>query len=131
MSSAYVALPECTTVAVAIQALRSRPERARATSTVYLVESEATMRLTGAVWMPYLLLADPAAPLWTISEDDIPVGHRTECVADLVQTMVSSQIHALPITDDRGRLLGVVALASALTALSPRGAGSYRLSTSR
>lgn len=106
MNTEYVALPEPSTVADAITALKSNEELLESLNTIFLVD--ASERLTGAVPLARLFLHEGATPLRDLAAEtliEVPVTEHQEQITELFDKY---NLLALPVVDPLRRLAGVI-----------------------
>jgi magnesium transporter len=107
MSPDFVAVPEATTVGQAIEHIRKSRSGDDA---FYLYVVDDHEHLVGLVPLHRLLTADPATPIRTVRNADVPsvtVDTDQEEVARVVQRYDLVQ---LPVVDDNRRLLGTISV---------------------
>ena len=107
MTTEFVFVGEEATVAGAVAALKNFEGPLESIHVIYLVDSQA--RLTGAVPLARLLLADSSAALKGLSEEpvvSVPAHMDDKGVVELFQKY---NLVTLPVVDDKNHLLGVVA----------------------
>ncbi len=106
MTTNYIAVPADTTVAQAIEALRSFDDDPETVTSIYLVDEEGILR--GVVPLPRLLLALPDSKVAALSESrfvSCPAGMHDKQVAELFDRY---NLYALPVVDEHNQLVGVV-----------------------
>lgn len=107
MNTHFFALPEHASVADAVSMIRENADYIDSLTTVFLTDEGG--RLTGAIPVGRLLLADPAAGLRALMPEEalvsVPVTERGDRVTDLVHKY---NLMALPVVDESGRLVGSV-----------------------
>jgi len=106
MNTEYVALPEPSTVADAITALKTNEELLESLNTIFLVDSFE--RLTGAVPLARLFLHEGATPLRELAAEtliEVPVTEHQEQITELFDKY---NLLALPVVDTQHRLAGVI-----------------------
>lgn len=106
MTTNYIAVPADTTVAQAIDALRSFDDDPETVTAIYLVDEQGV--LLGAVPLARLLLALPESKVSALSESRIvscPAEMRDKQVAELFDRY---NLYALPVVDEHNTLVGVV-----------------------
>ena len=106
MTTDFVCLGEDATVAQAVQALRSFDGDPEGVTEVFLLDEKRMLR--GAVPLARLVMAQPETRLSVLSEARV-----ISCPADLRQNAVAEMfdkynLHALPVIDPQGRMVGVV-----------------------
>lgn len=106
MNTEYIAVADSVTVGDAVASLQGRDYALEATNTVFLIDAED--RLTGAVPLARLVLADPASPIAALQADrlvSVPVKERQDRV---IATFDKYNLVALPVVDAEKRLIGVI-----------------------
>ncbi len=106
MNTEYVALPEPSTVADAIAALKLNEELLETLNTIFLVDAQE--RLTGTVPLARLFLHEGAKPLRELAAEtliEVPVTEHQHQVTELFDKY---NLLALPVVDDQRRLAGVI-----------------------
>lgn len=106
MTTNYIAVPPETTVARAIDALRTFDDDPETVTAIYLVNDQNV--LLGVVPLARLLLAKPDAHLDVLSE-----SRFVSCPADMHDKEVAElfdryNLYALPVVDEGNHLVGVV-----------------------
>lgn len=113
MSLAFVAVPEDWTVGEALQHLRRTPGLdPDVVSTVYVTGRDGC--LVDALSLPRFVLADPATPVRNIMDRlfvSITPAEDREAATRLMQR---HDLITLPVVDERGTLIGVVAVDDAM-----------------
>ena len=106
MTTEFVFVGEAATVEGAVVALKNFEGPLESIHVIYLVDAEA--RLTGAVALARILLAESSTPLKGLSEEpavSVPTHMDQKEVVDLFHKY---NLVTLPVVDDKGHLLGVV-----------------------
>ena len=106
MTTDFIALEMQSTVAQAVQALRAFDGDPENVTEVYLWDEKRVLR--GAVSLSRLVMAQPETRLAVLTEPRV-----LSCVADLDQNELAEMfdkynLHALPVVDAQGRMVGVV-----------------------
>lgn len=65
-------------------------------------------KVEGFVTARDLLLADDAAPIFTVMTEDLIVAHPEMKVTDAARVILRSGIQKLPVVDDAGNLVGII-----------------------
>ena len=116
MSTECIALPEERTVEDALEEIRRLPEPPETLAVVYTVDDG---RLTGAIPLLRLLLADPSRPLGEIA-DRSPVAVFPDAdIPSVAVDMADYNLAALPVVDEAGQLLGVITYDDLIEAMLP------------
>src|SRR5580698_3905135 len=106
MNTEYVALPEPSTVADAIVALKANEELLETLNTIFLVDARG--RLTGAVPLARLFLHEGANRLRDLAVEtliEVPVNEQQDRVTELFDKY---NLLALPVVNEEGKLAGVI-----------------------
>lgn len=114
MNTRYASVPEVVSVARALELLR-QAARADRVSYIYVVTSEG--KLVGTLSVRNLLVASPRALVRDIATKKIVKIGATARHEDLVQAFQTHKFQALPVVDDKERMIGVVTFDDAITAL--------------
>ncbi len=125
--------PEVTTVAEDMTVERVidhiRAESAEHESVYYIYVVEGDQHLVGAVSLRDLLLALPGTPIGEIAERDLFVAHVDDDQEDVAEQMSKYDLLAMPVTDENGKLLGVVTVDDALDVLEEEADEDFALAT--
>ncbi|MGH2411914.1 MAG: magnesium transporter MgtE N-terminal domain-containing protein, partial [Chloroflexota bacterium] len=119
MTSAYVIAPRSLPVREAADFLREQLERPDWVYYVYVVEDMSERKLIGVFTLRDLLLADQSLTVSDIMSTSLRTALPDTSAKKVAQTMAKYNLMALPITDQTGRLLGIVAVDDALAAILP------------
>jgi sporulation protein YlmC with PRC-barrel domain/flagellar motility protein MotE (MotC chaperone) len=106
MTTDFVYLGTDATVAQAVQALRSFDGDPEGVTEIFLLDEKRVLR--GAIPLPRLVMAQPETHLSVLAEPRV-----LSCPADMHQNDVAEMfdkynLHALPVVDPQGRMVGVV-----------------------
>jgi CBS domain-containing protein/sporulation protein YlmC with PRC-barrel domain len=106
MTTDFIALGMQSTVAQAVQALRNFDGDPESVTEVYLLDEKRVLR--GAVSLARLVMALPESRVAVLAEPRV-----LSCPADLRQNELAElfdkyNLHALPVVDNLGRMVGVV-----------------------
>ena len=106
MTTDFVYLGADATVAQAVQALRSFDGDPEGVTEIFLLDEKRILR--GAIPLPRLVMAQPETHLSVLAEPRV-----LSCPADMHQNEVAEMfdkynLHALPVVDPQGRMVGVV-----------------------
>ena len=107
MVPAYLAMPGETTVEEAITAIRSSED---VDNVFYLYAVDRENHLVGVVSLRQLLLAAPAALLTDIMTHSVIKVDTSTDQEEVARLASRYDLLAVPVTDDRNRLLGIVTL---------------------
>ena len=106
MTTEFVYLGMDATVAQAVQALRSFDGDPESVTEIFLLDEKRILR--GAIPLPRLVMAQPETRLAVLAEPRV-----LSCPADMKQNELAEMfdkynLHALPVVDSQGRMVGVV-----------------------
>ena len=106
MTTDFVSLGMDATVAQAVQALRNFDGDPEGVTEIYLLDEKKVLR--GAITLARLVVAQPETRLAVLTEPRV-----LSCPADLHQNDLAEMfdkynLHALPVVDTQGRMVGVV-----------------------
>jgi len=106
MTTDFISLGVQATVAQAVQSLRSFEGDPESVTEVYLLDDKNILR--GAISLARLVMAQPETRLAVLAEPRV-----LSCPADLKQNDLAEMfdkynLHALPVVDNQGRMVGVV-----------------------
>ena len=118
MTTDFVFLGTGATVAQAVQALRTFEGDPEGVTEVYLLDEKRVLR--GAVPLARLVMAQPESKLNVLSEPRV-----LSCPADMRQNDVAEMfdkynLHALPVVDSQGRMVGAVQAEKVISFLRER-----------
>jgi sporulation protein YlmC with PRC-barrel domain len=106
MNTEYVALPEGSTIAEAMEALKANEEILEKVNTLFLVDSDG--RLTAAVPLAKLFIAPGATPLKELASElllQVDVEEKEDRITELFDKY---NLLALPVVDETGKLAGAI-----------------------
>jgi magnesium transporter len=125
--------PEVTTVAedMTVQQVidHMRAESAEHESVYYVYVVEGDQHLVGAISLRDLLLAMPDTLVSEITERDLFVAHVDDDQEDVAEQMSKYDLLAIPVTDENGKLLGIVTVDDALDVLEEEADEDFALAT--
>jgi magnesium transporter len=75
--------------------------------------------LLGVLSLRTLLLADPAASIDTIMESDLVSIRPDTSSEEVAATIARYDLLAVPVTDEHGKMLGIVTVDDAIDAIMP------------
>jgi magnesium transporter len=104
MQVELVAVPETTTVAETTEAVRANAEEVSTYHFIYVIDNEE--RLVGVLNLGALLLAPADQMVGDLIKRDVHVVHPEVDQEDVARLFRRYDLVALPVVDDRGRLLG-------------------------
>ncbi len=108
MTTEFVALPRDTTGAQAIESARQLGRKDLAEMLYYIYVTEPTGELVGVVSLRDLILAEPTQTLSEIMTDKVVSVSTSADQEKVAHEIARYDLAALPVVDDRGRMLGVV-----------------------
>ena len=117
MTTDVVALPGVLDAAAALVSIRDQQPSATALAAIFVVDDDG--RLSGALGLPELVLADPGRSLAALMDPDWPRAAVDTQEDEVGRLMTKYDLLALPVVDDDGRLIGIVTLDDALDAIVP------------
>jgi len=106
MTTEYLVVGEAATVEGAIAVVRHFEGALESVHAVYLVDS--TGKLTGAVPLARIVLADASTPLKELSSDPLISVQSHEDDKAVIDLFHKYNLISLPVVDEKGHLLGVV-----------------------
>lgn len=116
MTSEAVLLDEGSTVVDAVEALRNLDEDFETVHYIYLKDAQG--RLSGLVTLRALLCAKQSDVLLNIAiDDDLITANPEDDQEDVAENIAKYNLLAMPIVDDKRRLLGIVTVDDALDVL--------------
>lgn len=125
--------PEVTTVTEDMTVERVidhlRAESAEHESIYYVFVVEGDRRLTGVISLRDLLLSAPDTLISEIAERDLFTVGPDEDQEDVAEQMSKYDLLAMPVVDERGRILGIVTVDDALNVLEEESAEDLALAT--
>jgi magnesium transporter len=118
MTTEFVAVSKEANVAQAVQALRAFEGDPEGITEVYLLDDEQVLR--GAVPLARLVMAQPETKLEVLAEPRV-----LSCPADMKQNELAEMfdkynLHALPVVDSQGRMVGTVQAEKVISFLRER-----------
>lgn len=106
MNPEYLALTLNATAHDAVEALRHFEGGVETVSTIYLVDSRGT--LVGAVPLAKLVLAPPATPLLSLTQEPLISCHEGAGEKEVAEVFDKYNLMTLPVVDDNQKLTGVI-----------------------
>jgi sporulation protein YlmC with PRC-barrel domain/CBS domain-containing protein len=106
MTTEFLALPVNATVQNAIDSMREFEGGVEAVSTIYLVGSQGT--LVGAVPLARLVLAQPATPMLSLTQEPLVLAHQTDQENDVAELFDKYNLLTLPVVDEHNKMTGVI-----------------------
>jgi sporulation protein YlmC with PRC-barrel domain/CBS domain-containing protein len=115
MNTEFIALPEHSTVADALQALRQNEDLLETLNTIFLVDGNE--RLKSSVPLARLFLHEGTTALETLASDnlvEVQVGETQDRVTEMFD---KNNLLTLPVIDEEGKLAGVITADDVITVL--------------
>ena len=106
MNTEYLAVNQNATVHDAIETLRRFQGGVETVSTIYLVDEDG--RLAGAVPLAKLVLASPATPLKSLTQEPLIYTNANAKEKDFAELFDKYNLLTLPVVDDNKKLTGVI-----------------------
>ncbi|HWE87295.1 MAG TPA: CBS domain-containing protein [Terracidiphilus sp.] len=106
MTTDFVAVNVDATVAQAVQALRAFDGDPESVTEVYLLDDKRVLR--GAVALARIVMAQPEARLHLLAEARVLSSPAHTRKIELAELFDKYNLHALPVVDAQGRMVGVV-----------------------
>jgi len=106
MTTEFLGLPVTATVQNAIDSMREFEGGAEAVSTIYLVDSHGT--LVGAVPLARLVLAQPADPMLSLTQEPLVLAHENTEENEVAELFDKYNLMTLPVVDEHNRLTGII-----------------------
>jgi CBS domain-containing protein/sporulation protein YlmC with PRC-barrel domain len=112
MTPEFVAVPEDATVRQAVEEIRQASDELETVHYVYTIDD--TGRLTGALSMRALVLAEPETPVNEIATHEMIVVHPDDDQEQVADAISKYNLLAIPVVDENEVLLGIVTVDDAL-----------------
>jgi CBS domain-containing protein/sporulation protein YlmC with PRC-barrel domain len=106
MTTDFIQLPEQSTVADVVTALRDFDGYAETITDIYLVDAQDVLK--ASVALSRLLLVAPETPLRDIREEQLISCHSDAHEDDVAELFDKYNLRALPVVDDKSVLVGVI-----------------------
>ena len=117
MSPSFMTLQPGNTVAQALAAIRAHDEQTHETEDdVYVTDDQK--RLTGKVSVRALAFANPARPISDVFERKIVSVGPEDTHREAARRMAKYDVHALPVVDGQGALVGMIGIDDVIDALT-------------
>jgi CBS domain-containing protein len=120
MTTEFVVLPKHLTAGEALARLREMAETPNMIYYLYVVEEEASWKLSGVIALRSLILADPSFPLSHVMRDEFQFAHPKDSARAVAETIAEYNLLALPVVDDAGDIAGIVTVDDAMEYLLPK-----------
>jgi Mg/Co/Ni transporter MgtE len=106
MTTDFISLGMQATVAQAVQALRSFDGDPESVTEIYLLDEKRVLR--GAIPLARLVMAQPETRLAVLAEPRVLSAPADLKQNDLAELFDKYNLHALPVIDTQGRMVGLV-----------------------
>ena len=106
MTTQFVAVPETSTVRETIEVLRELPEEHPTVHYVYVLNEYD--KLVGVLSLRTLVLTDDSKVMHDIMYTDLITASPDETEDDVAADVFKYDLPAMPVVDERGKLLGIV-----------------------
>ena len=106
MTTQFVAVPETFTVRETIEVLRELPEEHPTVHYVYVLDEYD--KLVGVLSLRTLVLTDDSKVMHDIMYTDLITASPDETEDDVAADVFKYDLPAMPVVDERGKLLGIV-----------------------
>lgn len=106
MTTQFVAVPETSTVRETIEVLRELPEEHPTVHYVYVLDEYD--KLVGVLSLRTLVLTDDSKVMHDIMYTDLITASPDETEDDVAADVFKYDLPAMPVVDERGKLLGIV-----------------------
>ena len=106
MTTQFVAVPETSTVRETIEVLRELPEEHPTVHYVYVLDEYD--KLVGVLSLRTLVLTDDSKVMHNIMYTDLITASPDETEDDVAADVFKYDLPAMPVVDERGKLLGIV-----------------------
>jgi len=127
MTPEVTTVTEDMTVQQVIEHLRAVSEEQESIYYVYVIEGDN--HLTGVISLRDLLLASPGTTVGELAERDLFTAAPDDDQEDVAEQMSKYDLLALPVVDERGKILGIVTVDDALDVLEEESAEDLALAT--
>ncbi|WAH95892.1 magnesium transporter MgtE N-terminal domain-containing protein [Arthrobacter sp. MMS18-M83] len=118
MGTDYTALPSTTTVAEAIDSVRTATaQQPEALTTIYSLHPDGT--LAGVIGLVQALQSDPSKTLGDVADPEPVSAQPGDDIIEVTTTMADFNLLTLPVLDPERRILGVITVDDALEAAIP------------
>ena len=117
MTTEYLAIPERMTCEQTIQRLRELAPKAETIYYIYVVDDDG--RLVGVISLRDLIVADPETHIADIMVENVRFVHTSDHADEAAHLMNRSDLLALPVVDDAGRLAGIIMVDDIMDRLLP------------
>jgi magnesium transporter len=117
MTVDFIACPEAFTSAMALNLLRENADEIDSITYIYCTDEES--RLKGVVSLRELLLSDPSMPLVEIMNTRLATLSPDDDLQSVAEQFLKFRFKAFPVTDEEGRLQGIVTMLHSFDELVP------------
>jgi Mg/Co/Ni transporter MgtE len=115
MTSEFLSLPETLTVEDTVEAMRGLEAGFETVRYVYVEDEEGLV--SGVVSLNDLIVASPGTRLAAIASRDLFVASPDDDQEDVAENIAKYNLLAMPVVDDKGKMIGVVTVDDALDVL--------------
>jgi Mg/Co/Ni transporter MgtE len=119
MSTEFLALPESTAVADAIDRIRESTIAPEALSTIYASGGDG--ELVGSVPVVALLRAEPDATVTDVLQHEPLSVHTDADLPEVARLMTDYNLTTLPVVDEHQRMVGLITVDDVLEQMLPSG----------
>ncbi|MGE5620911.1 MAG: magnesium transporter [Sphingomonadaceae bacterium] len=109
MTSRFVAAPQNWTVSQTLGLLRRMEDRPETVTHLLVLERPGSDRLVGMVSLLDVVVADPGDRLSRFMARDVPTVGPDTGTSEVARKMAEYDLPVMPVVDDEGRVLGIVA----------------------
>jgi magnesium transporter len=120
MANDLVILPADLVAGEAQSQVQERIKNVDFISLVFLIDGERSQKLRGSISLRELLGADPKAKVEDLMDPYLETLNPFENAVGAAHKIVGSQLEAMPVTDEHGKLIGAMTIAAAIALLVPR-----------
>jgi magnesium transporter len=117
MTTDFIAIRPELTAAEAIEAIRRQAPKPTRITYVYVTDAKGI--LTGVLSLGELVLADPKQPIAEFMHPRVVTVGLTSPQDEVAQSIAKYNLVAIPVTDEKGRIQGIVTADDALDKINP------------
>ncbi len=119
MTSHFVAVPRGWTAAEAVELLKRMEDRPETITHLPVVEEVGSERLVGMVSLLDVVVAAPRTHLSDLMMRDVPTVPPDTSTSEVARRMAEYNLAILPVVDEEGTLLGIVAVDDVVEEMLP------------
>ncbi len=119
MTSHFVAVHQNLSAGESIALLRRMEDRPETVTHLLVVEAEGNGRLVGMAGLLDVVVASPEKPLSEIMTPDVPTVEPDTPTSEVARRMAEYNLALLPVVDEEGRVLGIVAVDDVVEEMLP------------